>query len=135
MGATAKPYCSYRMNDKMATALDIKQDVQMASVVACVVTVPGGSWGEASCEAPCCNQPPRKGGENLLCARASQVNELCDYPAGRRFQPLTLALDNLTACASGALCTPFGLLVSQAARLGDVLVLTPTAVYRSWQPL
>lgn len=32
----------------------------------------------------------------------TQANEMCDYPAGRRFQPLTLALDNLTDCGTGA---------------------------------
>lgn len=31
----------------------------------------------------------------------TQANEMCDYPAGRRFQPLTLALDNLTDCGTG----------------------------------
>jgi hypothetical protein len=36
-----------------------------------------------------------------IAAEVADANELCDYPAGRRFQPLTLALDNLTDCGTG----------------------------------
>lgn len=107
-GLTAKPFCSYRMSDALAGSLGIEPEVAevrfapSASGVRCCHTPADDAMLWPGCLHSC---PPPVWTPVMLEAYLGivymQANVMCDYPAGRRFQPLTLALDNLTDCGTG----------------------------------